>query len=109
MFGLDLSRGRDTGGFAASTAILTSGGAYRRDVQSFNDAAGRARDYAWASYNLFVTVHIGVTGCVFHDGRMWHDDSGFIDQSRAHFLSVPSYIQRYGCYPSVRVVYWVRS
>ena len=88
--------------------ILTSGGAYRVDVKFRTDAAGRARDYAWASYNLFAKGHMWDTG-FFFCRRLWHEDSGVIDQSRAFHLALPSYIARYGYYPPVRVQFWDRS
>ena len=88
--------------------ILTSGGAYRVDVKFRTDAAGRARDYVWASYNLFAKGSMWDTG-FFFCRRLWHEDSGVIDQSRAFHLALPSYIARYGYYPSVRMVFWDQS
>ena len=78
--------------------ILTSDGAYSVDVRKRTDAAGRARDYAWASYNLFAK-------CPMWDIVVSSGEGS----SRAFHLALPSYIARYGYYPPVRVQFWDRS
>ena len=88
--------------------ILTSGGAYRVDVKSQLDSAGRARDFAFASYNLFAKGRMCDTG--FHFSRkVWGEDDGYIEQSRAHYLALPSYFSRYRFYPRVWIQFWRRS
>ena len=94
-------------GFVTSE-ILTSGGAYRVDVQSQLDAAGRARDFVWASYNLFAKGLVDGTGVHF-SRRVWGEDDGYIEQSRAHHLALPSYFCRYRFYPQVWIQFWLRS